>query len=177
MTTETCRAFRITDRREAGFAEMPVDGLSAGNVLLRVEYSCINYKDALAGTGASPILRSYPLNGGIDAAGVVLASEDDRYAPGDRVVVTGNGLSETRDGGYCTRLRVDGDAVVPLPADTTTHHAMQLGTAGFTAALAIHRLELAGQRASHGAVAVTGASGGVGSIAVDMLASAGYDVG
>jgi acrylyl-CoA reductase (NADPH) len=145
-------------------------------VLIRVEYSSINYKDALAGTGASPILRSYPLNGGIDAAGTVLASEDNRYAPGDKVVVTGAGLSETRDGGYATRLRIDGDAVVPLPAQATTHEAMQLGTAGFTAALAIHRMELCGQRASHGKVAVTGASGGVGSIAVDMLAGAGYSV-
>jgi acrylyl-CoA reductase (NADPH) len=176
MSDEHCRAYRITGRGEGGFVDLPVAELSPGEVLVRVEYSSINYKDALAATGASPILRHYPMNGGIDAAGIVLTSEDPRYSPGDRVVITGSGLSETRDGGYATRLRVDGDSVVPLPSQTTTFQAMQIGTAGFTAALAIHRMELAGQRPSHGTVAVTGASGGVGSIAVDMLGTAGYTV-
>ncbi len=171
-----CRAFRITGRGEAGFAEMPIDELSPGEVLIAVEYSSINYKDALAATGASPILRSYPLNGGIDAAGTVLSSSDERYAPGQKVVVTGSGLSETRDGGYCTHLRIGGDEVVPLPEGVTPYEAMQLGTAGFTAGLAIHRIELNGQTPDMGPIAVSGASGGVGSLAVDMLAGGGYEV-
>ncbi|MEO0425648.1 MAG: acryloyl-CoA reductase [Pseudomonadota bacterium] len=171
-----CRAFRIAARGDANVVELPIADLTPGDVLIRVEYSSINYKDALAATGASPILRTYPLNGGIDAAGEVLSSADERYAPGQKVVVTGSGLSETRDGGYATHLRIDGDEVIPLPEGVTPFEAMQLGTAGFTAGLAVHRMELTGQTPALGPIAVSGASGGVGSLAVDMLAGAGYEV-
>ncbi|MEM9384095.1 MAG: acryloyl-CoA reductase [Pseudomonadota bacterium] len=174
--TGRCRAFRIAARGDADFVELPITDLTPGDVLIRVEYSSINYKDALAATGASPILRTYPLNGGIDAAGEVLSSADERYAPGQKVVVTGSGLGETRDGGYATHLRIDGDEVIPLPDGVTSFEAMQLGTAGFTAGLAVHRLELVGQIPALGPVAVSGASGGVGSLAVDMLSGAGYEV-
>ena len=141
-----------------------------------MHYSTINYKDALAATGAGPILRRFPLVGGIDLAGEVVSSDDARYRPGQKVLVTGCGLSETHDGGYSEYARVRGDWVIPLPAGLDERAAMQLGTAGFTAALAIHRMEQNGQAPGNGPVLVTGASGGVGSLAVNMLAGRGYEV-
>jgi NADPH2:quinone reductase len=141
-----------------------------------VNYSDINYKDALAATGTSPILRKYPLAGGIDLAGEVVTSSDARYAPGQKVLVTGCGLSETQDGGYAEYSRLHGDWVIPLPAGMSEHDTMKLGTAGFTAALAIHRMEQNGQAPTKGPVVVTGATGGVGSIAINMLAGRGYEV-
>src|SRR6185295_16104351 len=147
-----------------------------GDVVIRVSWSGINYKDALAATGAGKILRKYPLVGGIDLAGVVEQSSDVRYAPGDRVLVTGCDLSETRDGGYAELARVPGDAVVSIPAGLNERTAMAVGTAGFTAALAIHRMEANGQVPSLGPVVVTGATGGVGSLAIDMLSALGYQV-
>jgi acrylyl-CoA reductase (NADPH) len=145
-------------------------------VLIRVTHSGINYKDALAATGAGKILRRYPLVGGIDLAGVVESSTDRRYAPGTAVLVTGCGLSETHDGGYAQYARVPGDWVIPMPPGLDASTAMALGTAGFTAALAIHRMEQNGQEPAGGPIAVTGASGGVGSIAIDMLSGRGYRV-
>jgi NADPH2:quinone reductase len=145
-------------------------------VVVRVGWSGINYKDALAGTGTSPILRRYPLVGGIDLAGEVVRSDDARYAPGQKVLVTGCGLSETHDGGYAEYARLPGDWLIELPEGMSERDAMTLGTAGFTAALAIHRMEQNGQRPDGGPVVVTGASGGVGSIAVNMLAGRGYEV-
>ena len=130
-----------------------------------MSYSDINYKDALAATGTSPILRKYPLAGGIDLAGEVVSSADPRYAPGQKVLVTGCGLSETQDGGYAEYSRLQGDWVIPLPEGISEHDAMRLGTAGFTAALAIHRMEQNGQAPAKGPVVVTGATGGVGSLA------------
>jgi acrylyl-CoA reductase (NADPH) len=175
----TFKAFRIHEhdgKIAARFDVITLDDLSAGEVVVDVHYSDINYKDALAATGAGKILRKYPLVGGIDLAGVVHSSADARFKGGDRVLVTGCGLSETVDGGYAQRARVKGDSVIPMPAGLDAFQAMALGTAGFTAALAIHRMERNGQAPARGPVVITGASGGVGSIAIDMLAARGYEV-
>ena len=173
------KAYRIyleDGRIVARFEQLALEDLSPGEVVIRVSHSGINYKDALAATGAGKILRRYPLVGGIDLAGVVESSSDARYRPGEAVLVTGCALSETHDGGYAQLARVRGDWVIPLPAGLSAFEAMALGTAGFTAALAIHRMEQNGQSPQGGAIAVTGASGGVGSVAVDMLATRGYRV-
>ncbi|HEU0224438.1 MAG TPA: oxidoreductase [Steroidobacteraceae bacterium] len=173
------KAFRIHERDgkvAAGFESLRLEDLTPGEVVIRVRYSSINYKDALAATGAGRILRKYPLNGGIDLAGEVESSADARYEPGQAVLVTGCGLSESVDGGYAEYARVAGDSVIRLPQGMDLAQAMALGTAGFTAALAIHRMEHNGQAPSRGPVVVTGASGGVGSIAVDLLAGRGYEV-
>lgn len=173
------RAYRIhreDDEIAARLEDLRLEDLSPGEVVIRGRYSSINYKDALAATGAGRILRSFPLVGGIDVAGEVVASEDTRYNPGDPVLVTGCGLSETRDGGYAGRVRVPGDSVIPIPDGLDAFEAMSLGTAGFTAGLAIHRLEHNGLAPGNGPVVVTGATGGVGSLAVNMLAGLGYRV-
>ncbi len=173
------KAFRINERDKrivAGFETMGVDELTPGEVVIRVRYSSINYKDALAASGTARILRRYPLNGGIDLSGEIASSADSRYQPGQAVLVTGCGLSETVDGGYAEYARVSGDSVIKLPDGIDLMQAMALGTAGFTAALAIHRMEHNGQTPAKGPVVVTGASGGVGSIAVDLLAGRGYEV-
>ncbi len=177
--TDPFQAYRIhrDDSTVAGRLEtLTVDDLTAGNVLVRVEYSGINYKDALAATGAGRILRRFPLVGGIDLTGEIIESSDARFKPGQKVAALGGGLSETRDGGYAELARVDADMLVPLPDSLEPRTAMALGTAGFTAALAIHRLERNGQRAQDGPVLVTGATGGVGSIAIDLLSARGYEV-
>lgn len=172
-------AFRIHEENKrivARFERLSIEDLTPGEVLVKVRCSGINYKDALAATGAGKILRQYPLNGGIDLAGEVVSSTDARYRAGDKVLVTGGGLSETRDGGYAEYARLPGELAVPLPAGLDEHHAMGLGTAGFTAALAIHRMEQNGQAPAAGPIVVTGATGGVGSIAIDMLSGRGYEV-
>ena len=174
----TFRAYRINKQDDgvvAGFEQMAVDDLTEGNVVIKVSHSTINYKDALAATGTAPILRRYPLNGGIDLAGVVESSEDTELQPGTPVLVNGCGLSETVDGGYAEYARIDSRSVVPIPDGMSAAEAMQIGTAGYTAALAIHRMEQNGQRPENGPVAVTGATGGVGSIAIDMLDARGYE--
>ncbi len=150
--------------------------LSPGDVVVRVRWSGINFKDALAVTGRGKVLKRFPLNAGIDAAGIVESSGDARFRPGDEVLVNGMGLGENHDGGFAEVLRVPGDWIVPLPAGLTLRESMVLGTAGFTAALAIHRMETNGQRPDMGPVVVTGATGGVGSVAVSILASRGYAV-
>ena len=173
------KAFRIHEIDKqivARFEPLPLDDLSPGEVVVRVLYSDINYKDALAATGAGKILRKYPLVGGIDLAGVVDSSSDARYRPGDHVLVTGCGLSEVHDGGYAEYARLKGDWVIPMPPGLDAFKAMTLGTAGFTAALAIHRMEHNGQTPARGPIVVTGATGGVGSVAIDMLAGRGYEV-
>jgi len=175
----TFRAFRIHEldgRIESRFDTLTLDDLEPGEVVVRVRWTDINYKDALAATGAGRILRKYPLVGGIDLAGDVVSSADPRYVAGQQVLVTGCGLSETHDGGYAEYARVAGDWVIPLPAGLDACDAMKLGTAGFTAALAVHRMEQNGQAPGNGPVAVTGATGGVGSLAIDMLAGRGYEV-
>ena len=174
----TFRAYRINKNDDgivAGFEQMAVDDLTEGNVVIKVSHSTINYKDALAATGAAPILRRYPLNGGIDLAGVVESSEDSELQPGMPVLVNGCGLSETADGGYAEYARVDSSSVVPIPDGMSPVEAMQIGTAGYTAALAIHRMEQNGQRPENGPIVVTGATGGVGSVAIDMLEGRGYE--
>ena len=177
--TPSFKAFRIHQAGkgvEARFETLSLDDLGPGEVVVRGHYSSINYKDALAATGKGRILRRFPLVGGIDVAGEVVSSEDPRYQPGDRVVVTGCGLSEEHDGGYAEYARVRGDWVIPIPPGLDPRAAMQLGTAGFTAGLAIHRLEHNGLAPDQGPVIVTGATGGVGGLAVDMLAGRGYQV-
>lgn len=173
------RAFRIDEKDGeivAGFQELGIDDLTEGNVVVRVTHSTINYKDALAATGKGKILRRYPLNGGIDFAGVVVSSEDADFQPGTEVLMNGCGLSETVDGGYSEYARVDSQGLVAVPQGMTCAEVMQLGTAGYTAALAIYRMEQNGQAPDLGAVVVTGATGGVGSVAIDMLAGRGYEV-
>jgi NADPH2:quinone reductase len=173
------RAFRIQEADggvRAGFEDLTLDDLSDGDVVIRVSHSTINYKDALAATGAGRILRKFPLVGGIDLAGTVVDSNVSGIAQGDTVLVNGCGLSETRDGGYAEYARVPADAVVSVPAGLTAAQTMQLGTAGFTAALAIHRMEQNDQRPANGPIVVTGATGGVGSLAIDMLDARGYEV-
>jgi putative YhdH/YhfP family quinone oxidoreductase len=173
------RAYRVRNDDagyRGGVEDVALDDLSPGDVTIRTAYSGINYKDALAGTGKGKIMRTYPMVGGIDVAGTVITSESERFAPGDEVLVTGAGLSETRDGGYSEYLRLDSAWVNPLPPGLSALEAMTIGTAGFTAALSLHRMEQNGQRPDMGPVVVTGATGGVGSIAIDILSNAGYEV-
>jgi len=171
------RAFRLREDGSGGeVTQVTLDELAAGDVVIRAEYSSVNYKDALAGTGTAPIARSLPLVGGIDVAGRVAASESADFAPGDPVLVTGCGLSETRDGGFAEYVRAPAESVIALPAGVDTRWAMALGTAGFTAGLALSRLEHNGLTPDAGPVVVTGATGGVGSVAIDILARRGYEV-
>lgn len=174
------RAFRIHKRDDgeiqAGVESIDLNDIDAGEIVLRAYYSSVNYKDALAGTGKGKILRRYPLVGGIDVAGKVVHSDDPEYLPGDLVLVTGCGLSETRDGGYAEYVRVPAHCVVPLPPGMDAFEAMAIGTAGFSAALAVMRLEDNHQHPGLGPVLVTGATGGVGGYAIDMLAGLGYEV-
>ena len=173
------RAYRINEKDgniTVGFEELSIDELTDGNVVIKVSHSTINYKDALAATGTARILRRYPLNGGIDLAGTVVSSADADFQSGTAVLVNGCGLSETVDGGYSEYARVDSSSLVPIPEGMTAAEVMQIGTAGYTAALAIHRMEQNGQAPENGPVVVTGATGGVGSIAIDMLDGRGYEV-
>jgi putative YhdH/YhfP family quinone oxidoreductase len=174
----TFRAFRIRDDEEgyrSGIEETTLSDLSEGEVTIRVGWSGINYKDALAATGKGRILRRYPLTGGIDVAGTVVESTSADYSPGDRVLANGSGLSETRDGGYSEYLRLPQDIVVPLPDGLGMREAMGIGTAGFSAAMGLYRMEQNGQTPDMGPIVVTGASGGLGTIAIDLLTAAGYE--
>ncbi|EIM00439.1 YhdH/YhfP family quinone oxidoreductase [Rhodanobacter denitrificans] len=173
------RAFRIHHDDagyRAGVETMDAAALSPGEVLVKVAYSSVNYKDALAGTGKSRILRTYPLNGGIDVAGHVVASTDPTFREGDAVLCTGSGLSETRDGGYGEYARLDARWTIPLPPGLSLRESMILGTAGFTAALALLHMQDNRQTPALGPIAVTGASGGVGQLAIDIFSRAGYEV-
>ncbi len=178
-TSGTFKAFRIsnTDGKTSGaVVDATLDELSAGEVVIAAAYSSVNYKDALAATGAVKILKRFPLIGGIDVAGTVASSTDARFREGDQVVVTGYDLGVGNDGGYSAVVRVPADWVVKLPAGLSLFDAMTLGTAGFTAALSVIRLEQNGLKRDAGPVVVTGATGGVGSIAVAILAGLGYQV-
>lgn len=150
--------------------------LDSGDVVIRAAYSSVNYKDALAATGTGKIITSLPRVGGIDVSGTVESSDDPRFKPGDLVLVTGYDLGVGHDGGYAERVRVPAQWVVPLPQGLSLFEAMALGTAGFTAALCVQRMEGNGQKPANGQVVVTGATGGVGSIAIDILAKLGYDI-
>ena len=175
---ETFKAYRVfNDGRIRGeLTEISLNDLDRGEVLLRASFSSVNYKDALAATGAGKIMRRFPMTGGIDVSGEVAASTDPRFREGDRVLVTGYGMSEDHDGGYSQWVRVPADWVVPLPSGLSLWEAMGIGTAGLTAALSVHRMEANGLRPENGPVVVTGATGGVGSLAVDVLAGMGYEV-
>ena len=175
----TFRAFRIHSDDagyRSGIEQVGLDQLAPGEVVLRTAFSSVNFKDALAGTGQGRILRRFPLVGGIDVAGHVVASTDPAFREGDEVLVTGCGLSETRDGGYSDYARVESKWAIRLPGGLSLRESMVLGTAGFTAALALLRMSENRQHPGLGPLAVTGASGGVGSLAVDIFSSAGYEV-
>lgn len=172
-------AFRIHDDDagyRSGIEQVALDALSPGEVVIEVAYSSVNFKDALAATGKGKILRHSPLVGGIDVAGHVVASTDPAFREGDPVLVTGCGLSETRDGGYATFARLQSRWIIPLPAGLSLRESMVLGTAGFTAALALLRMLDNRQQPSMGPLCVTGASGGVGSLAIDIFSRAGFEV-
>jgi len=178
-TPSTFRAFRIHDDDDgyhSGLDTVSLDDLSEGEVTIQVAWSGINFKDALAATGKGKILRRYPLSGGIDVAGIVVESRCEQVEVGDRVLANGSGLSEVRDGGYSEYLRLSSDIVVPLPEGLSMREAMGLGTAGFTAAMSLYRMEANGQEPGMGPIVVTGASGGVGTVAIDLLTAAGYEV-
>jgi acrylyl-CoA reductase (NADPH) len=173
------KAYRIHNddgNIRAGFENINLEDLTEGDVVIRAAYSDVNYKDALAATGKGKILRKYPLVGGVDVSGTVTESGSPRFHPGDRVAVCGCDLSESRDGGYAEYVRVPADCAVKLPDALSLRDAMAIGTAGFTAALAVDRMEQNDQTPEHGPILVTGATGGVGSIAIDILSGRGYEV-
>jgi alcohol dehydrogenase len=179
MLPSTFRAFvidRAGDGVRAALGSFDAQRLDPGEVAIRVHFSSINYKDALAATGAGKIIRRFPCIGGIDLAGEVVESADERFRPGDPVVATSFDIGVSHHGGYADYARVPARWVVPLPAGLSLFEAMALGTAGFTAALGIVRMEDNGLRPDAGAVVVTGATGGVGGLAIDMLARLGYHV-
>ena len=149
---------------------------AAGDVVVRVDYSTVNFKDGLALTGKSPIIRAWPLIPGIDLAGVVERSDHAEFKPGDRVVLNGWGVGESHNGGYAQRARVKGDWLVKLPDAISTAHAMAIGTAGYTAMLSVLSLQRLGVTPDKGEVLVTGAAGGVGSVAIAVLSKLGYQV-
>jgi NADPH2:quinone reductase len=172
-------AFRVFDeggKISGRVVQVALEELSAGAVVIRAAFSSVNYKDALAGTGSGKIMRRLPLIGGIDVAGTVESSTDGRFKPGDSVLVTGYDLGVASDGGYASYVRVPADWVVALPHGMSAFDAMAIGTAGFTAALSIVEMERNGLTPASGPVIVTGATGGVGSIAVQSLAARGYQV-
>ncbi|GAB3736017.1 oxidoreductase [Silanimonas algicola] len=175
----TFPAFRIHSDAagyRAGIEQVAIDALSPGEIVIQTAYSSVNYKDALAGTGQGKILRQFPLVGGIDVAGHVVQSRDPAFKEGDALLCTGCGLSETRDGGYSTYARLESRWAIPLPAGLDLHESMVLGTAGFTAGLALLRMQDNRQTPDLGPLAVTGATGGVGSLAIAIFAKAGYAV-
>ena len=175
----TFKSIRI-DKTETGttaaYADFDDADLMDGDVTVRVTHSTVNYKDGLAIIGKSPVVRRFPMIPGIDFAGVVEASAHAGFKPGDAVVLTGWGVGETHLGGYAQRARVRGDWLVPLPTGLTAAQAMAVGTAGLTAALCVTALERHGLAPADGPAVVTGAAGGVGSVAVALLAKAGWRV-
>ena len=173
------RAFRIhteNGTHRAGLELLSLDDLTAGDVVIEAHFSSINYKDALAGTGQGKILRRSPLVGGIDVSGVVVESKSDEFRPGDEVLVTGAGLSEIYDGGFSEYVRVRSECVVPMPRGLSLIESMAMGTPAFTAALALHRMEENRQNPSKGPILISGASGGVGMLAIDIFTVRGYSV-
>jgi len=173
------KAYRI-DRTDEGprgrLVDIPLDQLDQGEVVVRVLYSGINYKDALAGTGQAPIIRRYPCVGGIEAVGEVVDSDSEAFRPGDLVIAHGRGLGVSHDGGFAEFLRAPADWLVALPGGLTPREAATLGVAGHSAALAVDRIENLGVTPEQGPIAVTGATGGVGILAIGMLARRGFRV-
>jgi acrylyl-CoA reductase (NADPH) len=177
---EPFKAFRIFNDNNtvAGrIVDMKLDELPSGDVVFKTAYSSVNYKDALAATGTGgKIIRNYPLTGGIDASGSVVSSRDARFKPGDEVICTSYDMGVAHDGGYGAYCRVPADWLVPLPKELTLFEAMALGTAGYTAGLALELLELNGLSPAKGRVLVNGATGGVATLAISMLARLGYEI-
>ncbi len=168
---------REQDRKVvAAFEQTSIDELDPGETVIRVAYSSVNYKDALAATGAGRIIRRFPCIGGIDLAGTVIESRDPRFKKGDAVLATSYDIGVAHDGGYSEYARLKADWVVPMPKGMSLFEAMALGTAGFTAGLAVVRMEHEGMKPGAGPVIVTGATGGVGSVAIDILAGLGHHV-
>jgi acrylyl-CoA reductase (NADPH) len=176
----TFKALVITENSSGKFersiVQREMDDLPAGEVLIKVQYTSLNYKDALSATGNKGITRQYPHTPGIDAAGIVELSRNSRFATGDSVIVTGHDLGMNTSGGFAEYVRVPGDWVILKPDEYNFREVMTIGTAGFTAAMAVHKLELMGQTPSMGPIVVTGSTGGVGSFAVAILAKAGFEV-
>ncbi len=171
------RIFNENNKIEGRLVDVPVADIGRGEVVFKTAYSSVNFKDALAATGVGgKIIRNYPLTGGIDAAGTVMSSGDARFKPGDEVICTSYDMGVAHDGGYSEICRVPADWVVPLPKGLTLLDAMALGTAGYTAGLAMELLELNGLAPNNGKVLVNGATGGVASLVIDMLAAKGYSV-
>jgi acrylyl-CoA reductase (NADPH) len=170
----------VIDKAEAGqtvkLADFDEKDLMDGDVTVRVEYSTVNYKDGLAVTGKAPVVRRFPMIAGVDFAGMVESSSHSAWKPGDKVILNGWGLGETHLGAYAQKARVKGDWLVRLPASMSTRDAMAIGTAGYTAMLSVMALERAGVTPERGPMVVTGAAGGVGSVAVAILAKLGYAV-
>lgn len=175
----TFKAYRTFEENKvvsSKFVDMTIDELDIGDVVIRSEYSTINYKDALSYNGAGRIMRKFPTNAGVDVAGTVESSGNPRFKVGDHVLVTGHDMGVAHDGGFSERVRVPVEWVVHRPKGMSAKDAMTIGTAGFTAALGVELMEHNGLTPTSGPVAVTGATGGVGSIAIEILAKRGYDV-
>jgi putative YhdH/YhfP family quinone oxidoreductase len=173
------KIFRIHEREGktvAGFEQAQLEDLDAGEVVVKVAYSSVNYKDALAATGAGKVIRRFPCVGGIDLSGTVVESSDARFAKGDAVIATSFDLGVSHDGGYAEYARIPADWLVRAPRGMSLKHAMVIGTAGYTAALGVARMEHNGLAPQNGPVVVNGATGGVGSVAIDILAQRGYRV-
>lgn len=176
---DTFQSFRIFNDHQGYHSELTqlsIDDLTAGDVVIKVHYSSVNYKDALAGTGKGKILRTFPLNGGIDCSGVVIQSDCVQLKVGDQVLVTGSGLSETLDGGFSQIVRVPHEHVIKLPSNLNLRDVMILGTAGFTAGLALLRMLDNRQKPELGPIAINGATGGVGMLATGLFSKAGFEV-
>jgi putative YhdH/YhfP family quinone oxidoreductase len=179
MTMDTIKAYLIegsADAVRAGFTSLAPSQLDPGDVVVRIQYASVNYKDALAASGRGRIIRRFPCVGGIDAAGTVESSQSPRFQPGDAVIVHSHGFGVSQHGGYATRTRVPADWVNHIPPALNALEAITIGVAGYTAALAVDLMELNGLAPDRGRVLVNGATGGVGSITIDILAQRGYDV-
>lgn len=176
MSFKALLATKNGDAISAGVVDLTEQDLMPGDVTVAVEYSTVNYKDALALSGRSPVIRTFPLIPGIDLAGVVETSTHPGFAPGDRVLVNGWGLSQTHHGGYAQKARVPGEWLVKIPTAFSSQESMAIGTAGYTAMLSVLALEHGGVSPDQGDILVTGANGGAGSIAIALLSTLGYRV-
>tara|TARA_B100000131_G_scaffold114582_1_gene111550 strand:+ start:1163 stop:2155 length:993 start_codon:yes stop_codon:yes gene_type:complete len=177
--SEKFRALMIEkeeDTQTVKMVDIEDNDLMEGNVLVNVTHSTLNYKDGLAITGASPVVRSFPMIPGIDFSGIVLSSEDNKFSEGDRVVLNGYGLSESHFGGYSEKARVKSEHLLKLPENISNKQAMAIGTAGYTAMLCVLGIEDHGINPDNGIILVSGASGGVGSVAISLLSDLGYNV-
>ena len=170
------RIFSEEGKVQARMVDLELDELDPGEVVIKTAWSSVNFKDALAATGAGKIIRRFPCVGGVDGCGTVVSSSDTRFKPGDSVICTSYDVGVSHDGGYAEFMRMPAAWVVPLPRGMSLYESMALGTAGYTAGLAVVRMEHEGLRPVNGPVIVTGATGGVGSVAIDILAGAGYHV-